>query len=416
MKWIKNNPDGIHPGSTYSPVDSPECGLGEASEYGRGPGGGSPVRDRELDSWARNDRSRGRNNDRSRERGRGNSRERVRESSRENRNDSRSDGNASRRSESAQRNVIRSDPSPQYMISTASFASKLKKLRVDSGEVKRKPGMRAGSVSTALKYSTNQRSQSFSSSFNPNKFKSGGTKSDSAQRDYAEYGEDVMEFSGPMSGSNIENFRVSRDNDFSTLRHGGSSLAHTQHTQRIMRSKSTDTSRGSKGDRSRTRVVQPAVERENAQFSSSMARSRNGYSSSSVKEPRESIGYVNIYLKEHSLRVDPDTVTRNRDRDRDRYGSTYSSSSNVNGHDNNNGKQQAFFSPTLLRRTVDPAGTVRGAERGTGCTPNHSPGGSSSPLWLDESGYREGGSPGGVYTMPQFKRYHEQLGRARGRS
>ena len=409
MRWSKNNGDGIHPGSSYSPIDSPECGPGATSDYGRGPGGGSPVRDRELDSWVRNDRSRGRQSERDRERGRESSRDGVRGSSRENRNDSRSDGNASRRSDSARRNPIRSDPSPQYMISTASFASKLKKLPVDSSEMKRKPGMRAGSVSTVLKYSANQRSQSFSSSYNPNKFKSTGTKSDSAQRDYEEYGEDVMEFSGPLSVGNIENFRVSRDNDFSTLRNPSSPAAHTQHTQHIMRSKSTETSKDSKGDRSRTRVAQPVVEREKAQSSSTSARNRNGHSSSSVKQGKESIGYVNIYLKEHSLRTHPDTEDRARDRDRDGHSRSHSSSRN--GY----GKQQAFFSPTLLRRTVDTTGrgTERGAGIGTGrgTSPAHSPNESMSPTWLDDSS-----SPGGVYTMPHFKRYHEQLGRARGRS
>jgi hypothetical protein len=412
MKWSRNNSaEGIHPGS-YSPLDSPEGGPGVASDYGRGPGGGSPVRDRELDSWARNDRSRGRHSGRSRERGRGSSRDRVRESSRENRNDSKSDGNGSRRSGSAQRNPIRSDPSPQYMISTASFASKLKKLRVDNSVVKRKPGMRAGSISTVLKYSSNQRSQSFSSSYNPNKFKSTGTKSDSAQRDYEEYGEDVMEYSGPLSGGNIENSRVSRDNDFSTLPNGTTPVAYTQQTHHIMRSKSTETSKDSRGDRSRTRVAHPVVERESAQLSSSMARDRNSHSSSSVKQGKESLGYVNIYLKEHSLRAHHDT--EDRDRDRDRHGRSHSSSGNWNG--NSNGNQQAFFSPTLLRRSVDPTRRGSGTGRGRGFSPDHSPSDSLSPSWLDDGDYRQGGSPGGVYTMPHFKRYHEQLGRARGRS
>jgi hypothetical protein len=302
------------------------------------------------------------------------------------------------------------------MISTASFASKLKKLRVDSSEVKRKPGMRAGSVSTVLKYSTNQRSQSFSSSYNPNKFKFTGTKSDSAQRDYEEYGEDVMEYSGPLSGGNIENFRVSRDNDFSTLRNGTTPSACAQQTHHIMRSKSTETSKDSRGDRSRTRGAQPVVEREKAHLSSSVARERSGPSSSSVKQGKESIGYVNIYLKEHPSKANPDTEERDRDRDRDRHERSHSSSGN--GHGGGNGKQQAFFSPTLLRRSVDPIARGSGTGRGTGrgFSPSHSPSDSLSPSWLDDGDYREGGSPGGVYTMPHFKRYHEQLGRARGRS
>jgi hypothetical protein len=164
--------------------------------------------------------------------------------------------------------------------------------------------------------------------------------------------------------------------------------------------------------RSRTRVAHPVVERESAQLSSSMARDRNSHSSSSVKQGKESLGYVNIYLKEHSLRAHHDT--EDRDRDRDRHGRSHSSSGNWNG--NSNGNQQAFFSPTLLRRSVDPTRRGSGTGRGRGFSPDHSPSDSLSPSWLDDGDYRQGGSPGGVYTMPHFKRYHEQLGRARGRS
>lgn len=409
LKWSKNNGNGNgigpYPGAAYSPVDSPESRVGVTSDNNRGPGGGSPQRDRELDSWARNDRSRAQDS-RDREGGRGRNGDRTRDSSRERRSDSRSEGTGPRRSESARRTPSRPDPSPQYMISTASFASKLKKLRVDSSEVKRKPGMRAGSVSAVLKYSTNQRSQSFSSSYNPNKFKSTGSKSDSAQRDYEEYGDDVMEYSGPLSGGNIENFRISRDNDFSSLRNGTSTSAHTQHTQHahqtqnIMRSRSTEASRDRKDDRSRVKVAEPA----GVKALSSSSTARYGYSggSASVRQAREtsanepSLGYMNNFLKEHSSRtLHLDTEDRHR----------------RSHHDNG---KEAFFSPTLLRRPETTAG-VRGGARaraGAGRSPSPSP----SPTWCEDSEYRDDGSPGGVYTMPQFKRYHEQLGRARGRS
>ena len=93
--------------------------------------------------------------------------------------------------------------SPLYMTPTASFASKLKILKPETS--KRKPGIKAGSVSTSRTYDTNmnqnvyqnhnQRSHCFGSTYDTSqRTASGFITSNSALRDYREYGDDVREY------------------------------------------------------------------------------------------------------------------------------------------------------------------------------------------------------------------------------
>ena len=327
-----------------------------------------PIRDQEREQDRFNSRGRGGGveNDRNRSRGRGDAGLRA----------SNSSGDIRRRAESP-----RHEPSPLYMTPTTSFSSKLKKIYVQ--EVKKRPEMRAGSISITRPTHSTQRNHSFGSSYNASKYKA--DRQGSALRDYEEYGEDVPEYNSSavyaIGDADKRNASGYAEYDPGYIRNGhgqSSSNGHGQspsrNRQRIDVEKSRDRDR--EVDRSRDRMRESNNVREingvEEQRNNSHVSKKNLEliirNKSHDSNGDQSVGYVHNYLKHMKKKM-----------------MTEGSSGRQS-----NGGYNTYLSPSYLTDDGQESNSFSPATQGS------------------QSQHRDESSPGGIYSMPQFKRYQDR--------
>ena len=281
-----------------------------------------------------------------------------------------SSGDIRRRAESP-----RHEPSPLYMTPTTSFSSKLKKIHVH--EVKKRPEMRAGSVTMSRPSHNTQRNHSFGSSYNASKYKA--DRQGSALRDYEEYGEDVPEYISSavftMGGTDKRSASVYAEYDPGYIRNGHGQPSPDR--QRLNVEKSRDRDR--EVDRSRDRMRESNGERD---FNGAEGQRQNNHVNKNNLElitrikshdtnGDQSVGYVHNYLQHMKKKMSTEGTYG-----RQSYGGC-----------------NTYLSPTYL--------TYDGRESN-----------SFSPL-AEGSMQRDESSPGGIYSMPQFKRYQDRYPRRR---
>ena len=339
-------------------------------------------------------------------------------------------------------------PPPLYMVPTASFASKLKLLKPEN--TKRKPGMKVGCVSTNRTYDTNmntgqhqnqnhnKRNHSFSSAYDASRRTCSGFFSSPSVEDLREFGDDVREYEPSLTESPYghDGPYVQGDN-LSAPRESRESYNEKEKGKEKEKEKDFQTSftmlRNGSGS---TELVRGnySLYRDTTDIDAvSIPINEDEYEDESENSGVE-YGYSNNYFRLNSSKLNKNFENNNNNNKVD-AGDSGSKESNLLLRQNRRIDSNVHESPSLYRtdngRVRDrSAGRSRSSHRagvgiGTGLgdgwdSQNYdedfsiNDGSRSWPVYGHGQGHDPGlgpesDSPGGIFTMPNFKRYNDTV-------
>ena len=330
------------------------------------------------------------------------------------------------------------------MVPTASFASKLKILKPEN--TKRKPGMKVGCVSTNRTYDTtmnmgqhqhqnhSKRNHSFSSAYDSSRRTCSGFFSSPSVEDLREFGDDVREYEPSLTespyghdGPYVQGPRESRENYRGKEKGKEEKEKDFQSSFTMLRngSGSTELVRGNHSlYRDTTDIDAVSVPINEDEYEEESENSGIEY------------GYSNNYFRLNSSKLNKNFEDNNNEVD---AGNSSRKGSNLLLRQNRSIDSNVHESPSVYRtdngRVRDrSAGRSRSSHRagggiGTGLgdgldSQNYDEdfsinnGSRSWPVYGHGQGHDSGlgpesDSPGGIFTMPNFKRYNDTVQKSR---